>query len=197
MMRPNHPGTATEAGDGPQVPLFARTFYFLRHGETEFNRLKLIAGSTDVELNETGRAQARAAVELVRPLGVSHIASSALRRARDTAAIVAAGLGIPHTVVTGLAERNWGALETKPQALRGPGTTPTGAETVDQFVSRTRTALAEIAAGGTPLIVAHSGTFRVLCRLLALDAGEPISNCHPVRFTPSPRAGGHWILELL
>jgi len=179
------------------VPLFTRTFYFLRHGETEFNRLKLIAGSTDVELNETGRAQAQAAVERVRPLGITNIVSSGLRRARDTAAIVVAALGIPHTVVAGFAERNWGALEAQPQTLRGPGETPPGAETVDQFISRTRAALAEIDAKGVTLIVAHSGTFRVLCRLLALDAGEPISNCHPVRFTPPQRAGAAWTLELL
>ncbi len=180
-----------------EIPLFGSVFYFLRHGETEFNRQKLIAGSTDVELNDTGRAQARAAVELVRPLGISHIVSSGLRRARDTAAILAAALGIPRAVVAGLAERNWGELEGQPQALRGPGGTPPGAETVDQFVSRTRAALAEIDANGTPLVVAHSGTFRVLCRLLALDAGEPISNCHPVRFTPPERAGAGWSMTLL
>jgi broad specificity phosphatase PhoE len=181
------------------MPLFEREFYFLRHGETEFNRLKLIAGSTDVELNDTGRAQARAAVDLVRPLGISHIVSSGLRRARDTAAIVAATLAIPHAVAAGLAERNWGALEGRPQALRGPGGTPPGAETMDQFISRTRAALAEIdASGGTPLVVAHSGTFRVLCRLLALDApGDAIANCHPVRFTPPAQAAGRWSLEPL
>jgi broad specificity phosphatase PhoE len=180
-----------------EIPLFEGVFYFLRHGETEFNRLKLIAGSTDVELNETGRAQAQAAVQRVRPLGITHIVSSGLRRARDTAAIVAAALGISRTVVAGLAERNWGALEGQPQALRGPGGTPPGAETVDQFVSRTRAALAAIDARGTPLVVAHSGTFRVLCRLLALDAGEPISNCHPVRFTPPAQIDGSWSLDLL
>jgi probable phosphoglycerate mutase len=134
----------------------------------------------------------------VRPLGVSNIVSSDLRRARDTAAIIAAALGIPHAAVTGLAERNWGTLEAKPQAARGPGETPPGAETVDQFIARTRAALAGIDPTGVPLIVAHSGTFRVLCRLLALDAGgEAIANCHPVRFTPPEREGGGWTLELL
>lgn len=34
------------------IPLLARVFYFLRHGETESNRRLLIAGSLDVELNE-------------------------------------------------------------------------------------------------------------------------------------------------
>ena len=183
--------------DHMPIPLFEGVFYFLRHGETEFNRLKLIAGSTDVELNDTGRAQAQAAVELVRPLGISNIVSSGLRRARDTAAILAAALELPHTVVAGLAERNWGALEAKPQTLRGAGEIPPGAETMDQFVSRTRAALAQVETGGRQLIVAHSGTFRVLCRLLALDAGEPISNCHPVRFTPPQRAGAGWTMELL
>ena len=180
------------------IPLFSHTFYFLRHGETEFNRLKLVAGSTDVELNDTGREQARRAIALVRPLGVSHIVSSGLRRARDTAAIIAAALGISHTVVAGLAERNWGALEAKPQTARGAGETPPGAETTDQFIARTRAALAEIDAKGVPLVIAHSGTFRVLCRLLALDAGgEAVANCHPVRFTPPQREGAGWSLTLL
>ena len=49
-----------------EIPLFMHMFYFLRHGETESNRQKTIAGSLDVELNETGRAQARAAIERVR-----------------------------------------------------------------------------------------------------------------------------------
>jgi broad specificity phosphatase PhoE len=173
-------------------------FYFLRHGETEFNRLKLIAGSTDVELNDTGREQAGAAVALVRPLGIDHIVSSGLRRAHDTAAIIAAALRIPHTMVGGLAERNWGTLEARPQTARGAGEAPLGAETVDQFIARTRAALAEIDAKGVTLIVAHSGTFRVLCRLLALDAGgEAVANCHPVRFTAPAQAGGRWMLELL
>jgi probable phosphoglycerate mutase len=134
----------------------------------------------------------------VRPLGISSIVSSDLRRARDTAAIIAAALGIPHAVVTGLAERNWGTLEAQPQTARGAGETPPGAETVDQFIARTRAALAEIDAKGIPLIVAHSGTFRVLCRLLALDAGgEAIANCHPVRFTPPAQIGEKWSLNLL
>ena len=36
-------------------PLFERTFFYLRHGETETNRLGLITGATDIELNARGR----------------------------------------------------------------------------------------------------------------------------------------------
>ena len=180
------------------IPLFERTFYYLRHGETESNRLKTIAGSLDVELNETGRAQARAAVEQVRPLGVTHVTSSALRRARDTAAVIAKALGLPHVVVPDLAERGWGDLEGKPQALRAAGVKANGSESREQFIARTRAGLAKVEAVGMPLVVAHSGTFRVLCRLLELaEPGEAIANCRPVRFTPPARPEAAWMLEIL
>ena len=180
------------------ISLFERKFYFLRHGETESNRLQTIAGSTDVALNETGRSQARAAVEMVRPLGITLVVSSAQLRARDTATVVAEALMLPRVVLPGLAERNWGELEGKPRALRVRGVTPPGAESAEQHVSRTRAALAEINARGTPLVVAHSGTVRALCRLLALEAPpEPVANCRPIRFTPPASAGGAWSLEFL
>ena len=180
------------------VPLFERPFYYLRHGETEANRLKTIAGSLDVELNETGRAQARAAIGRVRPLGITHVTSSDLRRARDTATIVAQALNLPHAVVPGLGERNWGEFEWKPQALRIPGSMPAGAESPEQFIARTRAALAQVEARGIPLVVAHSGTFRVLCRLLALEEPlQPIANCSPVHFVPPARPGGLWSVEII
>jgi len=186
------------SGSPRDVPLFGRMFYFLRHGETDSNRLKTIAGSLDVELNETGQAQARAAIDLVRPLGVTHLASSNLRRARETAATIARALVLPHVVVPELAERNWGELEGRSQILRLRGSPPPGAETAEEFVSRTRRALAQIKAEGVPLVVAHSGTHRVLCRLLGLaESTDPIGNCRPVRFTPPARPGESWSMEII
>ena len=187
-------------GEGIQgIPLFERTFYFLRHGETENNRLQTIAGSLDVALNDTGVQQARAAIELVRPLGATHIASSNLRRARDTAATIARALALPHVVVPELAERNWGELEGRSQVLRVRGAPPPpGAETGEQFIARTRVALAQIRADGVPLVVAHSGTHRVLCRLLGLaESAAPIANCRPVRFSPPARLGAAWEVDVL
>ncbi len=181
------------------VPLFQRTFYYLRHGETESNRLKTIAGLLDVALNETGVAQASAAIELVRPLGVTHLASSNLQRARETASTIARALALPHVVVPELAERSWGDLEGKSQVLRVRGAPPPrGAESAEEFVSRTRTGLAQVRAEGVPLVVAHSGTFRALCRLLVLgEPEEAIANCRPVRFAPPARPGAAWTVEIL
>jgi len=183
---------------GRGVPLFEREFYFLRHGETDANRFRTIAGSLDVALNDTGRAQAEAAVERVRALGATHIASSHLRRARDTAATIARALALPHAVVPDLAERSWGSLEGRPQSERVHGQPPADAEAAEAFVARIRGGLAQVRAGGVPLVVAHSGTHRALCRLLGLaETVEPVGNCRPIRFTPPSAPGGVWIVDLL
>jgi broad specificity phosphatase PhoE len=183
----------------PDVPLFGRPFYFLRHGESESNRLKTVAGSIDVELTDIGRGQARAAIEQVRPLGVTHVASSHLRRARETAAIIAGALALPHVVIPELAERNWGDLEGKPLAQRVRNAPlPPGAETAEEFLVRVRGGLARVRADGVPLVVAHSGTHRVLCRLLGLpESADAISNCCPVRFSPPVGAGGAWSCDVI
>ena len=184
--------------DRHAIALLTRMFYFLRHGETENNRRQLIAGALDVELNDCGRAQARAAVSLIAPLGVTAIYSSGLKRARDTAQPIAAALGLAVTPIAALNERRWGELEGKPLTARLRDVTPPGAETPQQYIERTAAGLTSIPAAGVPLIVAHSGTYRVLCRMLSHDAGaEPVVNCHPVRFTPPVTGSSAWRVEML
>ncbi|WP_336633161.1 MULTISPECIES: histidine phosphatase family protein [unclassified Microbacterium] len=91
------------------------TLLLVRHGETDWNAARRIQGSTDIPLNETGRAQARETAALLtarfageRPV----VVSSDLSRARETASIVAAALGVdePHTY-PGLRERAYGQAE--------------------------------------------------------------------------------------
>ena len=74
------------------------TLFLVRHGETDWNRDRRIQGSTDIALNDTGRRQARdAAAALARELGDTAplVVSSDLVRARATAEILAATLGVP------------------------------------------------------------------------------------------------------
>lgn len=177
-------------------PLLRAPFYFLRHGETEVNRLGLIAGQTDVPLNETGWRQARTAARALEKRGIDAVYSSPLRRARDTAECVAERLGLEVVVLDGLAERNWGELEGKPRGLRPRELTPPGGESLEAFTRRTLAALAAIPAGGTPLVVAHSGTFRVLCAQLGIAAPEaPVANSFPLRFVPPVRESTAWTIE--
>ena len=64
------------------------TFYYLRHGETDWNKEHRMQGATDVPLNATGVAQAHRAKEALRGRHVETICCSPLSRAYDTAMIV-------------------------------------------------------------------------------------------------------------
>jgi broad specificity phosphatase PhoE len=179
------------------LPLFTRPFIYLRHGETESNAAALIAGSWDVALTRRGLAQAGQAALKLRDSGVTGIYSSTLQRSRDTAVIVARELALPVTAIAELNERNWGALERQPRASRIPGITPPSAEPPQEFMTRVLRGLALIDTA-LPLIVAHSGVYRVLCRTLRLpEPEEPIGNCTPLRFLPPAPGFGVWHVEVI
>ena len=61
----------------------------LRHGQTDENVSGRISGQGPVPLNTRGQEQARLAAEALAPLGITHIFSSQLVRARQTAAFLA------------------------------------------------------------------------------------------------------------
>ncbi len=91
----------------------------IRHGETDWNRDRLIQGSTDIPLNDTGRQQARetgaalrAQPELVDADLPPIVVSSDLSRARETAEIIAMQLGAASPrQYPGLRERAYGEAE--------------------------------------------------------------------------------------
>lgn len=180
------------------APLLTRPFCFVRHGESEANLQGLVAGSTDVPLTDLGRTQAFAAAHGLRGAGITSIYCSLLSRARETASRIGQVLGLPVTEIPELGERNWGALEGQPRALRVRGATPRGAETPDQFRARVLAGLARIDDPGLPLIVAHSGVFRVLCSVLgATELRVPVANARPLRWVPPVRRGQAWTVEPL
>ncbi|SHH94044.1 probable phosphoglycerate mutase [Butyrivibrio fibrisolvens DSM 3071] len=65
-------------------------WYFVRHGETEWNKERLFQGATDVPLNDTGRDQAREAASRIQKKGISFkkVYSSPLGRAIETAELI-------------------------------------------------------------------------------------------------------------
>jgi broad specificity phosphatase PhoE len=65
----------------------------MRHGETAWNRQGRVMGRNPVELDAGGRAQVEASVAFARLLKLDLIVTSPLARARQSAEIVAAGVG--------------------------------------------------------------------------------------------------------
>jgi hypothetical protein len=110
------------------------SFWFLRHGETDWNAQGISQGNVDIPLNATGLAQARSAAAKLRNRGIASIVASPLSRARVTAEITGEALGLPVAIDSNLREVAFGVQEG--QAMSGwfadwvvGRFTPEGAET--------------------------------------------------------------------
>ncbi len=88
----------------------------VRHGETESNRLGRIQGINDSPLNETGRVQADAAARALLSDMPFVLYSSPLRRALQTARIIASRAGTRPVEIEDLIEMDVGEFE----GLSGP-----------------------------------------------------------------------------
>lgn len=170
----------------------------VRHGQSEWNAIGRWQGWADPPLSSLGRDQARLAVAQIGSVDV--VVSSDLRRAVDTAAILAAGLGLaPPAVMPSLRERDVGAwtgltraeIERRwPGALSGPMPEPPGGETAAALVERALAAVGELAEshpGRRVLAVSHGGLIRALERHLGVEP-DPLPNLGGVDLSID---GGH------
>lgn len=160
------------------------TFYFLRHGQTPRNALRIFQ-SYDEPLSELGEQQAAAAATALAGEPIRRIVCSDARRALHTAQTVAATLGLEPQLRQPLRERHFGALVGTSSADIDWDCSPEGGETLAQFVDRKRRALQEaLSAEGPVLIVAHGGSLYVLAALLNVPVEMSIlANAHPLHFT--------------
>lgn len=170
------------------LTLLRKPFVFMRHGETEANAKELICGRLDWPLNAVGQAQARACQPLLAQTHWSYIAVSPALRARQTAQ-----LALPHLPLEqlhihhDLRERDWGDLEAQPLALHpGYEGTPPHGEPWENFVERvTHTLNAILSQHEQPLVIAHSGVWRVLNYWQhGSPQGPRIANATPMRIAP-------------
>ena len=161
-------------------------FFLVRHGETEWNRLRKIQGISDIPLNDTGRSQAAALGDILSKHRFDLIVSSPLSRALETAQIVARKLGMPAPlVIQDLVERNYGEAEGSSglelDTLYPPGTEIPGREDradVTKRVVRTLHDLAIRHPEADILAVAHGAVIRCVVDYAAPgEFSEPITNC--------------------
>ena len=86
------------------------TIILVRHGETVDNVRQIMQGQTQGELNEKGREQARQVAERLAGEQVDAVVASDLRRAVQTAEIIAAPHDLPVLTTPLLRERDWGSF---------------------------------------------------------------------------------------
>ncbi|MFE4591586.1 histidine phosphatase family protein [Streptomyces laurentii] len=177
-----------------------RRIVLWRHGQTSWNLERRFQGSTDIELTETGVAQARRSARLLAGLKPSAIVSSDLRRAMATAAELAAltghtvvsdaGLretyagewqGLTHDEITARFGEQYAAWKRGEPVRRGGGELET--EVADRAAPVVLEHVGRLPEGGTLVVVSHGGTIRTtIGRLLGLEAAHweslgGLSNC--------------------
>ncbi|RKR30199.1 putative phosphoglycerate mutase [Arthrobacter oryzae] len=166
------------------ISMTLTTFALVRHGQTDWNAQRRLQGSTDIPLNDVGRAQARDAVGILSRYEWDVIVSSPLCRATETADLIAAGLELRVTRrVAELTERRFGAAEglqdgAELDALRVPGGFR-GAETEEEAASRGLAALeglAEEFRGRRVLVISHGSLLRLSLNRVAGRLLDRIDN---------------------
>lgn len=151
----------------------------VRHGESTWNADGRWQGRADPPLSELGVRQAEVAVGALAEAGVTQVFASPLRRALQTATIVAGALGLVVAEDPRLMERDageWtGRTRTEiedgwPGFLAG-GRRPDGFETDEVLHVRAMAAVHGIAsvAHEPAVIVSHGGLIRVVERALGSE----------------------------
>ena len=175
-------------------------FWFLRHGETDWNARGLSQGNVDVPLNEVGVAQARAAAALLANRGIHSIVSSPLSRAHDTAKMAAEIIGRDVTLDAELKENSFGVMEGQVMAewftawVDGSNT-PDGAEPFTDLRVRAVRAINRALEHESPvLVVAHGALFRALRAEMGLPANVRTPNAVPLFCEPGRTQADPWTL---
>lgn len=159
---------------------------FVRHGETAWNSAKKYQGHSDIPLNEKGLQQAKMVAQRLTGEAISAVYSSDLRRAVQTAELIAGQHSLQTVALQELREVNFGLWEglsyeeimaTWPEVLSAIYARPgadriPGGESFYEVKERVARGLSRCIADHdqeTIVIVSHGGTMRVLlCHALGL-----------------------------
>jgi broad specificity phosphatase PhoE len=179
------------------------TLVLVRHGETDWNRERRYQGHADTPLNEAGRRQAHELAELLREEHLSLVYTSPLRRASETARIVAERLGLEARELEALREidvGDWQGMTVEEVKMRFPERLdvawrsgwPNG-ETPEELSTRVLPALLDLERRHPDervLGVTHAGPLRVaiaaadgLSHAESRERIGPLENCALFRFT--------------
>ncbi len=185
------------------MKLPAQSFFFIRHGETDYNAQHICTGQLDINLNEHGRLQARQAQKILANCKIDMIFHSSLKRARETAQIINQNK-IEMFELKGTEERNCGDFQglkkdniKELRAKVGYYFLPNNAETDNEFESRIIKALLDTLNSNIEkniLFVSHGGVFKALLKILKIK-NRDIENCDIFKFIAPTKDQNEWEIE--
>jgi broad specificity phosphatase PhoE len=153
------------------------TILIARHGQSDWNHEKRWQGHADRPLTDRGREQAQTLANRLAHIELDAVYSSDLKRARDTAAVVAESQGLELRQLHDLREvdvGSWSGLTREEAEERFPEGFARwrdgypgwkDGETYEAMTDRVLRAVDEIAAeheGGRVLVVSHGGPIRAM-----------------------------------
>ena len=144
----------------------------IRHGETEWNREGRFQGRQDSPLTPEGIVAARQLGRHLQNAKIDKLYCSSLGRARHTAELIGAEMGLLPHPVEGLQERSYGILEGEHRRDRRVDYEIPGGESSRDCYERINACIDELVAGHPGkriLMVSHGGTIsRFLKRVLEI-----------------------------
>lgn len=180
------------------------TIGWVRHGITDWNVERRAQGQTDIPLNETGRAQARALAERFRNEKWDAIYASDLSRAKETAETIAAALNVPLHLDERLREMACGKMEgtTEDERIRMWGEDwedmELGIESDESMLQRGMAAVEDICLrypGKRVLAVSHGALITTLLPALVPDMREK-EHLHNTSVTLVRQLNEAWVCDL-
>lgn len=176
--------------------------WFVRHGQSTWNAEGRWQGQGDPPLSALGRAQAERVADELAAAGIARLVASDLARARETAEILGARLGLAPLFDPALREHDvgaWSGLTHAEIEGRWPGELarflagdlalrPGGGESRLALRARVRSAVARLAASapGAVALVSHLGVLHALAPGSHVETGA----CLRLGVLPGPECVG-------
>lgn len=91
--------------------------YIVRHGETDYNKMGLMQGMSNIPLNSKGKYQALEVREKLNDVDIDLVIISPLVRAKETASIIMGKRSVKTITDSRIIERKMGVLEGKDRSL--------------------------------------------------------------------------------